>query len=60
MIGNNIDAVQLRKVIAFWRPAGAIVSAASGYGIFTRRNLKQLPTVYLDPPTMSSSSFNVV
>lgn len=60
MIGSNIDAVQLRKVIAFWRPAGAIVSAASGYGVFTRRNLKQLPTVYLDPPTMSSSSFNVV
>ena len=60
MIGNNIDAVQLRKVIAFWRPAGAIVSAASGYGVFTRRNLKQLPTVYLDPPTISASSFNVV
>ncbi len=60
MIGSNIDAVQLRKVIAFWRPAGAIVSAASGYGVFTRRNLKQLPTVYLDPPTISASSFNVV
>ncbi len=60
MIGSNIDAVQLRKVIAFWRPAGAIVSAASGYGVFTRRNLKSLPTVYLDPPTISASSFNVV
>lgn len=60
MVENSIDAVQLRKVIDFWRPAGAIVSAASGYGVFTKRNLKSLPTVYLDPPTISSSSFNVV
>ena len=60
MVENSIDAVQLRKVIDFWRPAGAIVSAASGYGVFTRRNLKSLPTVYLDPPTISASSFNVV
>ena len=59
-IENSTDAVQLRKVLDFWRPAGAIVSAASGYGVFTRRNLKSLPTVYLDPPTIPMSSFNVV
>ena len=59
-IESSIDAVQLRKVIDFWRPVGAIVSAASGYSVFTRRNLKSLPTVYLDPPTIHASSFNVV
>ena len=60
MMENCVDAVQLRKVVDFWRPAGAIVSAASGYGVFTKRNLKSLPTVYLDPPTIAASSFNVV
>lgn len=57
---GEIDSRQLRKIISFWRPAGAIVPASSGYGVYTKRNLKHLPVVYLDPPTASPSSFNVM
>ena len=58
-VESKIDTAQLRKLIGFWQPIGAIVAASSGYGVFTKRNLKSIPTVYLDPPTVSSSNFNV-
>jgi len=59
-VENEIGSKQLKKLIKFWNPSGAIVASATGYGVFTKRNLNALSTVYLDPPSISTSTFNVI
>ena len=59
-VENEIGSKQFKKLIKFWNPSGAIVASSTGYGVFTKRNLNALPTVYLDPPSISTSTFNVI
>ena len=54
------SAARLRYLLEFWKPAGCIVEASEGTGIFTRRNLGDVPVVYLDKATLDTREFNVV
>ena len=54
------NAARLRHLLEFWRPKGCIVEASEGIGIFTRRNLGGVPTVYLDRASLKTPEFDVV
>ena len=54
------NAARLRHLLEFWRPKGCIVEASEGIGIFTRRNLCGVPTVYLDRAFLKTPEFDVV
>ena len=54
------NAARLKHLLEFWRPKGCIVEASEGIGIFTRRNLCGVPTVYLDRAFLKTPEFDVV
>ena len=54
------NAARLKHLLEFWRPRGCIVEASEGIGIFTRRNLGGVPTVYLDRAFLKTPEFDVV
>ena len=54
------NAARLKHLLEFWRPKGCIVEASEGIGIFTRRNLCGVPTVYLDRASLKTPEFDVV
>ena len=54
------NAARLKHLLEFWRPKGCIVEASEGIGIFTRRNLGGVPTVYLDRASLKTPEFDVV
>ncbi len=45
--GCNSTA-RFRYLLKFWKPTGLIIEASEGTGIFTRRNIGDVPVVYLD------------
>ena len=54
------NAARLKHLLELWRPKGCIVEASEGIGIFTRRNLGGVPTVYLDRASLKTPEFDVV
>lgn len=54
------STARFRYLLKFWKPTGLIIEASEGTGVFTRRNIGDVPVVYLDKATLDDGEFNVV